>query len=194
MMRLLPCRDNASRYTRRCVQSNPRPCRYRNMAEETVDRVVKEFDMKPRNGCVTAGLQLDGSHEWHPLLYIHLVQDYGIEVDVAQHLANTYGDRAFVVARMCKMTGKRWPIVGQRLSDEFPYLEAVCSAMRALLTSRCASAPLAGGQLCGARVCLHGDRRHRATPSASLPQHVRRPRGACSSAGGRSTRTWRPAV
>uniref|UniRef100_A0AC35FVF4 Glycerol-3-phosphate dehydrogenase n=1 Tax=Panagrolaimus sp. PS1159 TaxID=55785 RepID=A0AC35FVF4_9BILA len=46
------------------------------------------------------------------------------QADVAQHLAATYGDRAFVVARMCKMTGKRWPIVGHRLHEEFPYLEA----------------------------------------------------------------------
>ena len=29
-----------------------------------------------------------------------------MEVDVAQHLANTYGDRAFVVARMCKSNFK----------------------------------------------------------------------------------------
>ena len=45
---------------------------------------------------------------------------------VAQHLASNYGDRAFVVARMCKITGKRWPIVGHRLHEEFPYVEAVC--------------------------------------------------------------------
>jgi len=52
-----------------------------------------------------------GAHNWDPLLYVHLVQDYGIEVDVAQHLANNYGDRAFVVARLCKMTGKRCILV-----------------------------------------------------------------------------------
>lgn len=45
-------------------------------------------------------------------------------LQVAQHLCNTYGDRAFVVARMCRMTGKRWPIVGHRLHPEFPYLDA----------------------------------------------------------------------
>lgn len=97
---------------------------YRHMAEETVDAAVKAHGLKPRTGCVTPGLLLEGAHDWDPLLYIHLVQDYGIEVDVAQHLANTYGDRAFVVARMCKMTGKRWPIVGKRLHEEFPYLDA----------------------------------------------------------------------
>ncbi|CAP30965.1 Protein CBG11896 [Caenorhabditis briggsae] len=97
---------------------------YRHMAEETVDTVVKVHDLKTESGCVTPGLLLEGAHDWNSLQYIHLVQDYGMEVDVAQHLSNTYGDRAFVVARMCKMTGKRWPIVGQRLHPEFPYLDA----------------------------------------------------------------------
>ncbi|CAD5207869.1 unnamed protein product [Bursaphelenchus okinawaensis] len=97
---------------------------YRHMAEETVDTLIKTHGLTPRNGCVTPGLMLEGAHNWDPLLYIHLVQDYGIDTDIAQHLANTYGDRAFVVARMCKMTGKRWPIVGSRLHEEFPYLDA----------------------------------------------------------------------
>lgn len=97
---------------------------YRHMAEETVDACIKSHNLKPTNGCITAGLMLEGGHEYDPLLYIHLVQDYGLEVDVAQHLAHTYGDRAFVVARMCKMTGKRWPIIGNRLHQEFPYLDA----------------------------------------------------------------------
>ncbi|KAE9546879.1 hypothetical protein FO519_009909, partial [Halicephalobus sp. NKZ332] len=100
---------------------------YRHMAEETVDKAVEAHNLETKNKCVTAGLMLDGAHNYDPLLYIHLVQDYGLEVDVAQHLANTYGDRAFVVARMCKMTGKRWPIVGHRLHEEFPYLEAEVS-------------------------------------------------------------------
>uniref|UniRef100_A0A914UX51 glycerol-3-phosphate dehydrogenase n=1 Tax=Plectus sambesii TaxID=2011161 RepID=A0A914UX51_9BILA len=45
-------------------------------------------------------------------------------IQVAQHLATTYGDRAYSVAKLCKLTGKRWPIVGKRLHGEFPYLEA----------------------------------------------------------------------
>uniref|UniRef100_A0A0N4WPP9 Glycerol-3-phosphate dehydrogenase n=2 Tax=Haemonchus TaxID=6288 RepID=A0A0N4WPP9_HAEPC len=97
---------------------------YRHMAEEAMDACIKAHNLKPTNGCITAGLMLEGGHEYDPLMYIHLVQDYGLEVDVAQHLAHTYGDRAFVVARMCKMTGKRWPIIGTRLHQEFPYLDA----------------------------------------------------------------------
>lgn len=45
-------------------------------------------------------------------------------LQVAQHLATTYGDKAFEVAKMASVTGKRWPIVGVRLVSEFPYIEA----------------------------------------------------------------------
>ena len=43
---------------------------------------------------------------------------------VAQHLASTYGDKAYKVAKMATLTGKRWPVVGRRLHEEYPYLEA----------------------------------------------------------------------
>lgn len=45
-------------------------------------------------------------------------------LQVARHLASTYGDKAFGVARISKITGKRWPIIGHRLHSEFPYIEA----------------------------------------------------------------------
>lgn len=43
---------------------------------------------------------------------------------VAQHLASTYGGKAFDVAKMAQVTGQRWPIVGKRLVSEFPYIES----------------------------------------------------------------------
>lgn len=50
-----------------------------------------------------------------------------VSYQVAQHLANTYGDRAFAVAKQASLTGKRWPIIGRRLHEEYPYIEAeVC--------------------------------------------------------------------
>lgn len=52
------------------------------MAEETVNKLITACNLTPKNGCITAGLLLEGAHNWDPLLYIHLVQDYGIEVDV----------------------------------------------------------------------------------------------------------------
>lgn len=57
-------------------------------------------------------------------MYIKLVQDVGVESCVAQHLAETYGDRAFAVTRLATRTGARWPVLGKRLHPEFPYIEA----------------------------------------------------------------------
>lgn len=39
-------------------------------------------------------------------------------------MSNTYGDQADKVAELGSLTGKRWPVVGVRLHEEFPYIEA----------------------------------------------------------------------
>ncbi|NXS52738.1 GPDM protein, partial [Brachypteracias leptosomus] len=96
---------------------------YRSMAQDTIDAAVEAHGLKA-GSCRTLGLQLQGAEEWSPTLYIRLVQDYGLESEVAQHLASTYGDKAFEVAKLAQVTGRRWPIVGKRLVSEFPYIEA----------------------------------------------------------------------
>ncbi|KAG5283280.1 hypothetical protein AALO_G00040340 [Alosa alosa] len=96
---------------------------YRSMAEETMDAVVKSHGLKA-GPCRTVSLMLEGAKDWTPTMYIRLVQDYGLEVEVAQHLASAYGGRAFEVAKMAHVTGRRWPIVGKRLVSEFPYIES----------------------------------------------------------------------
>ncbi|MGH0172932.1 UNVERIFIED_CONTAM: hypothetical protein FKN15_064175 [Acipenser sinensis] len=96
---------------------------YRAMAEETLDSAMKAHKMKSSK-CNTVGLMLEGGKDWTPTLYIRLVQDYGLEMEVAQHLASTYGDKAFDVAKLATVTGKRWPVVGKRLVSEFPYIES----------------------------------------------------------------------
>ncbi|XP_026218450.1 glycerol-3-phosphate dehydrogenase, mitochondrial isoform X1 [Anabas testudineus] len=96
---------------------------YRSMAEETLDAAIKAHSLSAEP-CKTVGLMLEGGKGWTPTLYIRLVQDYGLENEVAQHLASTYGGKAFDVAKMAQVTGKRWPIVGKRLVSEFPYIES----------------------------------------------------------------------
>uniref|UniRef100_UPI00358E1AF5 glycerol-3-phosphate dehydrogenase, mitochondrial isoform X2 n=1 Tax=Myxine glutinosa TaxID=7769 RepID=UPI00358E1AF5 len=97
---------------------------YRSMAEETIDRAVAEHKLLVTGPCCTVGLLLDGADDWTPTLHIRLTQDYGLEPEVAKHLASTYGDKAISIAKMSKVTGKRWPIVGKRLVSEFPYIES----------------------------------------------------------------------
>ncbi|KAL8183328.1 UNVERIFIED_CONTAM: glycerol-3-phosphate dehydrogenase [Gekko kuhli] len=93
------------------------------MAQDAIDAAVDAHNLHA-DSCKTTGLFLQGANGWSPTLYIRLVQDYGLENEVAQHLAATYGDKAFEVAKLAQVTGKRWPIVGKRLVSEFPYIES----------------------------------------------------------------------
>lgn len=67
---------------------------------------------------------IEGAQGWTPTMYIRLVQDFGLDCEVAQHLAKSYGDRAFAVAKLAAITGKRWPIIGKKIHPEFPYIDA----------------------------------------------------------------------
>ena len=76
-------------------------------------------------GCICKYSKLlEGAHTWTPTMHIKLVQDLGVDNVVAEHLSETYGDRAFEVGRNASMTGLRWPVVGKRLNPEYPYIEA----------------------------------------------------------------------
>lgn len=98
---------------------------YRSMAEETVDAAIKACQLKPKVAkSSTKGLLLEGGHNWTSTSFIRLVQDYGLETEVAIHLSNTYGDQADKVCDLAGLTGKRWPVTGIRLHQEFPYIEA----------------------------------------------------------------------
>jgi glycerol-3-phosphate dehydrogenase len=96
---------------------------YRLMAADAVDAAVKVSGV-PFKASATDGLALIGSEAWTPNYYIRLVQEYGLEVDVAQHLSHTYGSRAWEVADLERLTGRRYPVVGRRLVPEYPYLES----------------------------------------------------------------------
>ncbi|KDE04235.1 glycerol-3-phosphate dehydrogenase [Microbotryum lychnidis-dioicae p1A1 Lamole] len=97
---------------------------YRAMAEETVDRAIQEYGLQPMRGCVTTKLRLLGSHGWSKMMFIKLIQQFGLESDVAKHLTDTYGDRAWAVCSMAEPTGLRWPVHGKRLDPVYPYIEA----------------------------------------------------------------------
>ncbi|EJU03376.1 DAO-domain-containing protein [Dacryopinax primogenitus] len=97
---------------------------YREMAEETVDTAVKAFDLKPASPCKTQAVRLVGGHGWTDTMFIRLIQQYGLETEVAQHLASTYGDRAWTVCSLAEPTGLHWPLHGHRICDLYPYIDA----------------------------------------------------------------------
>lgn len=82
-----------------------------------------------------------GSHDWSPNLHIKAVQSYGLASDVAKHLSENFGDRLHDVVnqrhfcvslvicfvcqvKLCKPTGKHWPVLGVLVSPDFPFTEA----------------------------------------------------------------------
>jgi glycerol-3-phosphate dehydrogenase len=78
---------------------------YRAMAEETVDAAIKEFNLKPTGPSQTDHIKLLGGHAWTKTMYIKLIQQFGLETEVAKHLAESYGDQAWTVASMSDPTG-----------------------------------------------------------------------------------------
>ena len=118
---------------------------YRQMAEDAVDEAVEIFNLKPTaptsridisgfnevetsdssvlNGsCQTHRIRLVGAHGFSTTLFANLIQEYKIDPDVARHLAENYGDRAWEVARLA--TSRDQPELSERLSPLFPYLRA----------------------------------------------------------------------
>ncbi|KAE8379473.1 FAD dependent oxidoreductase-domain-containing protein [Aspergillus bertholletiae] len=120
---------------------------YRQMAEEAVDEAIGVFNLKPRHvsqvpdisgaggsGLVADGAVLDGSCQTHQVrligahgysktLFINLIQHFGLETDVAQHLTQSYGDRAWQVAALSSPTNIRFPVRGQRISALYPFVD-----------------------------------------------------------------------
>lgn len=70
---------------------------YRQMAEETVDECVKNFGLTPTKTTATASLRLVGGEGWNPQQYVQLIQKFNLTPEVAQHLTDNYGTRAFTV-------------------------------------------------------------------------------------------------
>lgn len=114
------------------------------MAEDAVDEAIKVFDLKPvapttkvdvggfndlaksdaailDGSCQTQRIRLIGSHGFSATLFANLIQEYKLDEDVARHLAENYGDRAWEIARMAANPDTE---ASQRLSPSFPFLKA----------------------------------------------------------------------
>jgi glycerol-3-phosphate dehydrogenase len=117
---------------------------YRQMAEEAVDEAVKTFSLSPKpvlnapdvsgtemvydgarldGSCQTHQVKLVGAHGFSKTLFINLIQHFGVETDVAKHLTESYGDRAWTVAALSVPTEKRFPVRGEKISPLYPFID-----------------------------------------------------------------------
>ncbi|KAI8073382.1 FAD dependent oxidoreductase-domain-containing protein [Gongronella butleri] len=97
---------------------------YRAMAMETVDKAIEVFGLKPERECHTDKVMLIGSKGYSNTMFIRLVQETGMDTEVAQHLGQAYGSRAFTVSQIEDKTSVSWPNYGNRLAPNYPYIEA----------------------------------------------------------------------
>ncbi|CCX04811.1 Similar to Glycerol-3-phosphate dehydrogenase, mitochondrial; acc. no. A6QLU1 [Pyronema omphalodes CBS 100304] len=95
---------------------------YRQMSEEAVDSAINTFSL-PKSPCKTEQLQLVGAQGFSKTLFINLVQTFGIDAEVAHHLAHNYGDRAWAVAELSSPTAERFPLRGKRLAGMYPFID-----------------------------------------------------------------------
>jgi glycerol-3-phosphate dehydrogenase len=117
---------------------------YRQMAEEAVDEAVKTFSLTTKpvlnapdvsgtemvddgarldGSCQTHQVKLVGAHGFSKTLFINLIQHFGVETDVAKHLTESYGDRAWTVAALSVPTEKRFPVRGEKISALYPFID-----------------------------------------------------------------------
>lgn len=54
------------------------------MAEETVDRAIEEYGLhkEVKRGCITTKLQLVGSQGWTKMMFVKLIQQFGMDVSI----------------------------------------------------------------------------------------------------------------
>ncbi|KAJ1667641.1 mitochondrial glycerol-3-phosphate dehydrogenase [Coemansia sp. RSA 1813] len=97
---------------------------YREMAKETIDKAIDAFSLQPLRDCQTESVRLIGSHAWSDTMFIKLVQNFGVDLEVARHLSHNYGDRAWAVCALGDHKGAQFPSLGERIHPLYPFIDA----------------------------------------------------------------------
>ncbi|KAJ2616512.1 mitochondrial glycerol-3-phosphate dehydrogenase [Coemansia sp. RSA 1365] len=95
---------------------------YREMAKETIDQAIATFGLHPVRDCQTENVRLIGSHAWSDTMFIKLVQNFGVDLEVARHLSHNYGDRAWAVCALADHRGTQ--TLDGRIHPLYPFVDA----------------------------------------------------------------------
>ena len=86
---------------------------YRKMAQDVIDAAISSTNLSVQRPSQTKNLKLVGARFFNENLVSEL-KSYGLDQDVAEHLAQSYGDRADLVMNISPVT---------RLIRGYPFLE-----------------------------------------------------------------------
>lgn len=105
---------------------------FRQMAKETVDECISLFNLAPKSKEVPIE-KLVGGEGWTPLRYVDLIQQFNLDPEVAKHLSDNYGTRAFKVAELCAPSSGESLLAtrGKRIVNSYPFVDGeILYAMR----------------------------------------------------------------
>jgi glycerol-3-phosphate dehydrogenase len=87
---------------------------YRLMAEETIDKVIKHFNLTEKRPCLTSQFSILGSQGYTKATELDLALKLNVPEDIAKHLATSYGTKAYLMKEYFDGTYTR-------LTDGYPY-------------------------------------------------------------------------
>ncbi|NBX67754.1 MAG: FAD-dependent oxidoreductase [Proteobacteria bacterium] len=90
---------------------------YRKMALDGVSQAIRVGELKPLRPSLTEKIPLAGGENFKTSISSELQRKFKLDPDVCQHLMESYGSRAFEVAKL----SEKYPV---RLSKSHPYIEA----------------------------------------------------------------------
>ncbi|XP_064553854.1 glycerol-3-phosphate dehydrogenase, mitochondrial [Drosophila montana] len=92
---------------------------YRVMAVDAINTAIETCQLEPHSdSSITKNLLLDGGNDFCCMLPLDLVQAFDLPMDVAQHLADSYGTNASHLLANSSRSGRL------RLHPKFPYIQA----------------------------------------------------------------------
>ncbi|KAF9763763.1 putative glycerol-3-phosphate dehydrogenase [Nosema granulosis] len=89
---------------------------YRLMAEQAIDATISKFKLKPTRCCLTKSLKMIGAQTYSDFAIDEIRTHLSVPQDIAEHLATSYGTRAFLISRYMENGYTR-------LVEDYPYIK-----------------------------------------------------------------------
>lgn len=89
---------------------------YRLMAEQAIDATVKYFKLKTVRNCVTRCVKMLGAQDYSKETAKGIKEALNVPDDIAEHLATSYGTRAFLISEYMRNEYNR-------IVDDYPFIE-----------------------------------------------------------------------
>ncbi len=92
---------------------------FRKMAEDTIDKAISIFQLRPKRQCITKNIKYYGSNGFNMFYKYQFMEHKGLDYDISKYLLRNYGIKAQTIAKMAQNKD-----FGERLINNMPYIKA----------------------------------------------------------------------